>query len=199
VVTAAVPPDPAPTAVAARPFPVVAILFDRDGTLVEDLPGNRDPALLVPMPTAATALALAGRSGVRTGVVTNQPGIGRGTLAWDDLAALHGRVDQLLGPFDVWEVCPHPADAGCGCRKPEPGLLLAAAARLGVAPRDCVCIGDIASDVEAARRAGMPAILVPTAVTHPRDVAAAPVVARTLLEAVRLALGSATAGAPVVG
>lgn len=178
---------------ATRQAPVAAILFDRDGTLVRDVPGNRDPALLAEMPTAADAVALARRSGVRTGVVTNQPGVGRGTLSLDDLRALHKRVDELLGPLDVWEVCPHTPEAGCSCRKPEPGLLLAAAARLGVAPAECVCIGDIASDVEAAQRAGMAAILVPTPVTLPRDVAAAPAVAETLLDAVRLAVGVTSA------
>jgi HAD superfamily hydrolase (TIGR01662 family) len=164
------------------------VLFDRDGTLVHDVPGNRDPALLAPMPTAEEAVRLARRRRVRTGVATNQPGIDLGTLSREELGRLHARVDTLLGPFDVWEFCPHAPDAGCGCRKPQPGLLLAAAARLGLEPSECVFIGDIAPDVEAARRAGMASVLVPTPQTRPADVAGAPVVADTLLEAVRWAV-----------
>lgn len=188
---------PASAAAASR-RPVAAILFDRDGTLVHDVPGNRDPALLVPMRTAIDAVRLARTSGVRTGVVTNQPGIDAGTLSPQDLRTLHARVDELLGPLDVWEVCPHQPEAGCSCRKPEPGMLLAAAVHLGVEPGECVVIGDIATDVEAARRAGMRAILVPTPVTHPRDVATAPAVAPTLLEAVCLALGCGRAPGAVL-
>jgi D-glycero-D-manno-heptose 1,7-bisphosphate phosphatase len=170
------------------PTGISAVLFDRDGTLVHDVPGNRDPALLVPMPTAADAVRLARRSGLRTGVATNQPGIGLGTLSAEELHRLHARVDELLGPLDVWEVCPHAADAGCDCRKPQPGLLLAAAARLCLRAEDCVFIGDIATDVEAARRAGMASVLVPNSETSPADVAAAPLVAETLLDAVRVVL-----------
>jgi D-glycero-D-manno-heptose 1,7-bisphosphate phosphatase len=172
------------------------VLFDRDGTLVRDVPGNRDPALLAPMPTAEEAVRLARCSGLRTGVATNQPGIDLGTLTADELGRLHARVDALLGPFDVWEVCPHAPHAGCGCRKPRPGLLLAAVARLELEPSDCVFIGDIATDVEAARQAGMASVLVPTAQTRSADVAGAPEVARTLLEAVRWAVHAPAGDVP---
>ena len=42
---------------------------------------------------------------------------------------MNARVEELLGPFDTWQVCPHAPDDGCGCRKPAPGLVLAAARR----------------------------------------------------------------------
>ena len=99
-------------------------------------------------------------------------------------------VDELLGPFDVWAVCPHGPDEGCGCRKPAPGLVLDAARALGVPPADLVVIGDIGADVGAARAAGSRAVLVPTPVTRRAEVEAAPSVAATLLEAVELALAS---------
>ncbi|MGH8904499.1 MAG: HAD hydrolase-like protein, partial [Egibacteraceae bacterium] len=62
------------------------------------------------------------------------------------------------------------------------------AALLGIEPRRCVMIGDIGSDVEAARAAGAQAVLVPTPVTRPEEIAAAPLVARDLERAVDLVL-----------
>jgi histidinol-phosphate phosphatase family protein len=111
----------------------------------------------------------------------------------DQVEAVNRRLEQLLGPMDSWAVCPHgPADF-CECRKPAPGLVLQAARALGVAPERCVVVGDIGSDVEAALAAGARAILVPTPRTRPEEVAAAPEVARDLLEAVDRALGGRAA------
>ena len=81
----------------------------------------------------------------------------------DELAKVNARVESLLGPFDTWQICPHAPDAGCGCRKPEPGLVTAAAYELGVAPDECLMIGDIGSDVDAALTAGARAVLCPDA------------------------------------
>jgi HAD superfamily hydrolase (TIGR01662 family) len=95
-------------------------------------------------------------------------------------------VDQLLGPFDTWQVCPH--DGGCSCRKPAPGLVLRAAEALGVRPEECVVVGDIGSDVAAARAAGARSVLVPTVETLKAECRGARV-AGSPIEAVRFALG----------
>ena len=76
--------------------------------------------------------------------------------------AVNDRIDGLLGPFGSWAVCPHGPDDGCACRKPAPSLIQQAAAGLGVDPADCVVIGDIGADAEAAYAAGARAIMVPT-------------------------------------
>ncbi|MFD0658976.1 D-glycero-alpha-D-manno-heptose-1,7-bisphosphate 7-phosphatase [Thermocatellispora tengchongensis] len=131
-----------------------AVLFDRDGTLVRDVPYNADPALVEPMPGAREALDRLRAAGLPIGVVTNQSGVARGLIAEPALRAVNARVEELLGPFDVWAVCPHGEADGCACRKPRPGLVLRAAAALGVRPADCVVIGDIGRDIEAARAAG---------------------------------------------
>ncbi len=130
------------------------------------------------------ALARLRAAGIRTAVVSNQSGIARGMFEHDDVLAVHARMEELLGPLGPLEYCPHGPSDGCGCRKPEPGLIVRAAARLGVDPRDCVVIGDIGGDVEAARAAGARAVLVPTPRTRSEEVAAAPECARDLLEAV---------------
>jgi D-glycero-D-manno-heptose 1,7-bisphosphate phosphatase len=172
----------------------VAVLFDRDGTLVVDVPYCADPAQVTPVPTARAALALLRAAGIRVGVVSNQSGIARGLLDREQVGAVNRRVDALLGPFDVWQVCPHGPDDGCGCRKPEPGMVLAAAGELGVAPGDVAVVGDIGADVGAARAAGARSVLVPTSVTRPEEVEAAPVVRPDLLAAVRHLLGAVESG-----
>jgi HAD superfamily hydrolase (TIGR01662 family) len=161
-----------------------AVLFDRDGTLVRDVPYNGDLDAVVPVPGAREAVARLRAAGLRVGVVTNQSGIARGLLGRAQVEAVNVRVDTLVGPFDDWQVCPHDESAGCRCRKPAPGMIHEAARALGTVPTRCVVIGDIGRDVAAAAAAGALGVLVPTAVTRPAEVAAAPVVAPDLRAAV---------------
>jgi HAD superfamily hydrolase (TIGR01662 family) len=165
-----------------------AVLFDRDGTLVADVPYNGDPARAEPVPGAREALDRLRAAGVPVGVVSNQSGVARGLLTREQVDAVNARVDALLGPLAPIEWCPHGPDDGCRCRKPAPGLVLRAAARLGVAPTACAVVGDIGADVEAARAAGARGVLVPTIRTRPEEVAAAREVAPDLASAVDLLL-----------
>jgi histidinol-phosphate phosphatase family protein len=167
-----------------------AVLFDRDGTLVADVPYNGDPGRVALMPGAREAVERVRAAGVPTAVVSNQSGVGRGYLRVEQVEAVNRRVEELLGPLGPWLVCVHGPGDGCGCRKPAPGLIEAAAGALGVEARDCVVIGDIGADVEAARAAGARAVLVPTPVTRVEEVVAAPAVAPDLLRAVELVLGA---------
>jgi histidinol-phosphate phosphatase family protein len=167
-----------------------AVLLDRDGTLIVDVPYNGDPDRVRPMPGAREAVERLRSAGVPLAVVSNQSGVGRGLIGEHELNAVNQRVEQLLGPLGPWLVCPHAPEDGCECRKPQPGLVLAAAERLGVKADRCVLIGDIGADIEAARAAGARAVLVPTAHTRPEEVAAASLTATTLGDAVEMALGS---------
>jgi HAD superfamily hydrolase (TIGR01662 family) len=65
-----------------------AVLFDRDGTLIHDVPYNGDPARVVPMPGARAALDRLRAAGLRLGVVTNQSGLALGRFTRADLAAV---------------------------------------------------------------------------------------------------------------
>jgi D-glycero-D-manno-heptose 1,7-bisphosphate phosphatase len=176
-----------------------AVLFDRDGTLVVDVVRNGDPARVVLMPGAREAVAAVRRAGLAVGAVTNQSAVGEGVLTRERVDAVNRRVDELVGRLDVWAVCPHAATEGCDCRKPAPGLVLTAAEVLGVEPGDCVVIGDIGSDVDAARAAGALGVLVPTPVTLAAEIDDADVVAADLRSAVELAVEHLTGGrAPAV-
>lgn len=172
-----------------RPHPrgrARAVLLDRDGTLVHDVPHNGDPDRVAPVATAAAALARLRAEGIATAVVTNQRAVGEGWITAAQLDAVNARVDELLGGLGPVHACPHVPAEACGCRKPAPGLVTAAAADLGVDPRDCVVIGDTGADVAAALAAGARAVLVPNDVTRVEEIAAAPVVAADLAAAVEL-------------
>lgn len=175
----------------ARRDPPLAVLLDRDDTLIVDQPYLNDPDGVQPTPDAMRALRRLREHGLLLAVVTNQSGVARGLISTDQLTAVNARVDALLGPFDSWQVCTHGETDGCGCRKPRPGMVLAAADALAVPPSRCVMIGDTGGDVEAALAAGAEAVLVPTARTLPGEITRAQArarVAATLDEAASLVL-----------
>ena len=166
-----------------------AVLFDRDGTLVVDVPYNGNPERVELMPGAAEAVGRVRAAGIATAVVSNQSGIARGLIDRAQVDAVNARLDALLGPVGPKVICPHGPDDGCACRKPKPGLILEAARRLGVQPSTCAVIGDIGADVEAARNAGARPILVPTPVTRREEIDSAPEVAANISDAVERLLG----------
>jgi HAD superfamily hydrolase (TIGR01662 family) len=167
-------------------------LFDRDGTLVHDVPGNRDPGAVRPLAGAREAVQRLRAAGVRIAVVTNQGAVGDGVLRDEDVAAVNARIDALVGPFDAWLVCPHAARDRCGCRKPAPGLVRQALRELDVPPERCAFVGDTGAVVAAAGAAGVRPILVPNEVTRREEIVAAPEVAADLIEAADRLLGAST-------
>ena len=134
-----------------------AVLFDRDGTLVHDVPYNGDPARVRVMPHARESLQQLRARGHRHGG-PEQPVGDRagGSSPSAEVPAVNRRIEELLGPFDVWDFCPHLPEDRCPCRKPAPGMIVNACRRLGIAPAEAAYIGDIGSDVEAARGGGSP-------------------------------------------
>jgi HAD superfamily hydrolase (TIGR01662 family) len=149
------------------------VLFDRDGTLVHDVPYNGDASLVRPVAGARQALDRLRAAGVKVGIASNQSGVASGRITLDDLGAVNDRVVALLGPFDTVQYCTHGAEDGCECRKPAPGLVKQACHELSVTPARCVVVGDIGSDVLAAVAAGATGVLVPTAATRGEEIEAA--------------------------
>jgi histidinol-phosphate phosphatase family protein len=174
-----------------RAEPPLAVLLDRDGTIVVDVPYNGDPDVVEPVAGAGAALQRLRAAGMRLAVVSNQSGVARGLITADDVAAVNARIEETLGPLGPFCICSHGESDGCVCRKPAPGLVLEAARRLDVAPARCVVIGDTGADVDAARGAGARAILVPNQCTRREEVDAAPEVAEDLAAAIDMVLGPA--------
>jgi len=136
--------------------PVSAAIFvDKDGTLVEDVPYNVDPARIALAPGAVEAVEKFASSGYRVFVVSNQPGAALGHFPEEKLQDVERKLRELLDDaLDGFYYCPHHPEAGCRCRKPSPGMLLRAAREHGLSLERSWMIGDILDDVEAGRRAG---------------------------------------------
>lgn len=145
-----------------------ALFIDKDGTLVENVPYNVDPARLRFMPGAGAALARLQRAGLALIIVTNQSGLARGLFTpaeFDHLqqTLLHALQTGFGVTIDDVAVCPHAPDEdglpACACRKPEPGMLLAMAQRHGLDLARSWMVGDTLDDVEAGHRAGARGLL----------------------------------------
>jgi len=145
-----------------------AVFLDKDGTLVEDVPYNVDPARLKFTPHALEALRLLQLHGYLLIVVTNQPGIALGHFGRAELSRLQAALTQMLADAGIrlqgFHACPHapsadPKRPNCLCRKPAPGLLRQAAQAYGVDLARSWMVGDILHDVEAGRRAGCRTVL----------------------------------------
>jgi D-glycero-D-manno-heptose 1,7-bisphosphate phosphatase len=140
--------------------PRPAVFLDRDGVLNEAF--VRDGKPIPPrtvrefrlLPGVVDACAELREAGYALVVVTNQPDIARGTQTRAEVDRMHAVLREQL-PVDEICVCPHDDDSGCRCRKPRPGLLLDAAARLDLDLARSVCVGDRWRDIEAGRRAGV--------------------------------------------
>ncbi|TYC66730.1 HAD-IIIA family hydrolase [Streptomyces sp. CB01881] len=144
--------------------PAGAVLFGRDGTLLQDVSYNGDPAMVRPMTGVRAALAALRGAGFALGVVSNQPGVARGLIGHRHVEAVQDRAEALLGAFDVWAVCPHGPYDGCRCRMPAPTLVTAACEALGLPPSRVTVIACSDSVVAAALTAGAHAIRVPDAI-----------------------------------
>ena len=147
-----------------------AVFLDRDGVLNKDLGYVGDRARFEWLPGAMDGIRAANQRGALVFIVTNQSGVARGFYDEAAVLALHREIDAELGAVgahvDDMRFCPHLPDApveayrlACACRKPEPGMILDLMRTWPVDPARSVLIGDKASDMEAARRAGIRGIL----------------------------------------
>jgi D-glycero-D-manno-heptose 1,7-bisphosphate phosphatase len=130
------------------------VLLDRDGTIVVDIPYNGNPERVIPVPGAREALDRLREHNLPIGILTNQSGVGRGLITMSDVDAVNRRIEELLGPFAGWFICPHGPSDDCDCRKPKPKLVFDAAHAFGVDASCVVIVGDKESDVKAAHNAG---------------------------------------------
>jgi D-glycero-D-manno-heptose 1,7-bisphosphate phosphatase len=142
-----------------------AVFLDRDGVLVRAAPlveYAHGPLTLEEFslfPDISEPVQHLRDAGFLTVLATNQPAIARGQMSWETLNEMH-RLLQAAVPLDDIEVCPHVDADNCACRKPKPGMLLAAAEKLGIDLPASYFIGDTGRDVKAAVAAGVTPILI---------------------------------------
>jgi len=147
-----------------------AVFLDKDGTLIDDVPYNVDPAHIRLSRGAGEGLRRLHAAGYALVVISNQSGVARGYFPESALAAVEGRLRELLAaervPLTGFYYCPHHPQGSvagyaiaCGCRKPAPGMIARACAEHGLDPARSWLVGDILDDVEAGRAAGCRTVL----------------------------------------
>jgi histidinol-phosphate phosphatase family protein len=192
-----------------------AVFLDRDGTLVEEVPYLHDPARVMLLP-GVDALAGLTAAGYALVVVTNQAGVARGLYDEAAVDAVRRRLAELLAGagvrLDAVLHCPHHPEGSvpgyarrCRCRKPGPGMLEAAAGRLGLDLAASFMVGNHPTDVGAAVAAGVTPLYVTTGQAAGRPPPAGVAVfdgleaaARAVLDGAVILPGNATRPAPAV-
>lgn len=149
---------------------ILAVIFDRDGVLIEDRHYANNPAEIKWTPGVWKLLALLKSRGVKTFVATNQSGVARGYFGAADVERFHLAMrEQLVTQgldFNGIEYCPHHPTVGqgpwtkdCDCRKPKPGMLCKLLLENNLTPEHALMIGDRDVDMVAASNAGVAGML----------------------------------------
>jgi len=143
-----------------------AVFLDRDGVMIQDRDHLGSVDGLRVLKGTAPAMRLLRGAGFRLVMVTNQSGVARGYFTMRTVGAIHAELKRRLARagarLDAVYVSPHGPDSAHPWRKPKPGMLKAAARKLGLDLKASYVIGDKTSDVECARRAGCAGVLVRT-------------------------------------
>ena len=139
--------------------PLTTVFLDRDGVINADSPDYIkcwDEFDFIP--GSRKAISRLTHTGLSVIVITNQSAINRGMVALAELADMHRRMCQAVaqsgGQIQDIFFCPHRPEEDCACRKPKPGMILAARDRHGIDLSNSVMVGDSAKDIQAARAAG---------------------------------------------
>jgi D-glycero-D-manno-heptose 1,7-bisphosphate phosphatase len=189
-----------------------AIFLDRDGTLSHEVGYVNHLSRFRLFPFAVAAVKAINRAGFLAVVATNQAGVARGyygeSLVHEVHASLRAAMEAGGARLDGVYVCLHHPSVGeppyrqdCDCRKPKPGLLLRAAAELGVDLGRSYVVGDRGGDLQLAWNVGAKGVLVKTGYglgelqqLAPRWPRQPDIVAEHVLEAVQMIASEAGAG-----
>ena len=143
-----------------------ALFLDRDGTVIDEIGDLHEPEKVRLIAGAGAVIGAANRAGWAVVIVTNQSGVGRGVFTWDQFAAVQATLMDALSDegaaVDMVLACAYRPETGLGryraahsWRKPGPGMILAAAERMGIDLVRSWIMGDNAIDMEAGRAAGL--------------------------------------------
>lgn len=150
-----------------------AVFLDRDGVITPERGYVTRPEDVSLIEGASRAIRALNEAGVLAVIVSNQSGVARGLMSEEDMAAVHAALEEQLAAegavLDGAYYCPNHPDGTVeryardwSCRKPNLGMLEAAVRDLGIDVSGSAMVGDQATDIEFANRAGMPAVFVTT-------------------------------------
>ena len=170
-----------------------AVFFDRDGTLMEEVHYCGDPARVRVFPGVPEALRKLKAAGFRTFIITNQSGIARGLITEAQYRAAQEELLRQIGAglIDATYFCADPPAVPSARRKPEPGMVLEAAAAYDIDLERSYFIGDKSADIECGQRAGTRTILVLTGYGAEQN-SRPDFTAADIAEAVQIVLGAAS-------
>ena len=155
-----------------------AIFLDRDGTLIIDKIYLNDPDAIDYLPGAFEALRGFRDAGYQLVIVTNQSGVARGLVSIKNLNEVHRRIGEEFARHGVFFAgfyyAPFSVESNHFMRKPNPGMLLAAAQDHQLDLTRSWMIGDRVTDVEAGHRAGCRSILIEGTVSKESFITAPP-------------------------
>ncbi|NKQ34756.1 MAG: HAD family hydrolase [Chloroflexi bacterium] len=137
-----------------------AIFLDRDGVIIENRANYvRSWEDVEFFPQALAALARIREAPYKIILITNQSAVGRGIISYDTAVSLNNRIIEVVrqanGRIDAAYICPAAPDENAPCRKPQPGMLLQAAADHQIDLSQSVMIGDALTDIQAGHAAGV--------------------------------------------
>ena len=142
-----------------------ALFWDLQGTLGGDAVASIET--FEPYPFSKEALELAKAHGYNNIIITNQSGIGKGTLPIETYEREAKRIQEFFNAektlIDEFLCCPHQSSDHCDCKKPKTGLIRQCVEKYGLSVADCFVIGDMGkNEIVMAHNAGCKGILVLT-------------------------------------
>jgi D-glycero-D-manno-heptose 1,7-bisphosphate phosphatase len=165
-----------------------AVFLDRDGVLNRSIikkgkpyPPSSLPELEI-LPGVEEGLSLLKKAGFLLIGATNQPDVARGIQRQQVVEAINWKLVQVLNLDDIL-VCYHDNQDNCPCRKPKPGLLLAAAEKYRIDLETSFMVGDRWKDIEAGRQAGCRTIFIEANYRERKPVPPADCMAHDLISA----------------
>jgi D-glycero-D-manno-heptose 1,7-bisphosphate phosphatase len=137
-----------------------ALFLDRDGVIIANRADYvRTWSDVSIYPQALSSLQKINSSDYKIFIVTNQSPIGRGIISYNEAEQINWQlikeIESAGGRIDAVYMCPHTAEDNCLCRKPQPGMILQAAAEFSIDLAHSILIGDAISDIIAGQTAGI--------------------------------------------
>ncbi len=170
-----------------------AIFLDRDGVINKlicrqgkwQAPYNLSEFEL--LPGVAESLIQFKNAGFINIVVTNQPDMARGWVSRENIDLINNHILEVL-PIDEIKVCFHINEDNCDCRKPKPGMLIAASKTWNIDLENSFLIGDRESDIRAGIAVGCKTILIDSPQQEKTINIKSDYTAKTMLEALKFIL-----------